>query len=148
MTRETERRKTRLLNVARALRESPIPNAFTMRTYLHGDSYDEFYHDLDAKNWPCGTPACALGHYGARTDLQKTFKVKKVPSFSMDGSDALNVCSRANSYTISYNQSAVLNHFGIDSDQAENLFGPNGCGNAKTAIQAAKFIEKFVKEME
>lgn len=48
--------KERLLNVAKALRESTTPpDLFTMRFVMR----------------ECGTPACALGHYAARGDSAK-----------------------------------------------------------------------------
>lgn len=74
MSRENERQDRRLLNVARALRESPNPKAFTMLRFVHGD--DSFSNTVgSAADW-CGTPACALGHYGSRTDLQKIVKIR------------------------------------------------------------------------
>ena len=52
--------RQRLLNVVRALRESPKPKAFSMDWYGYGPN----------EAFPCGTPQCALGHYAAREDLQ------------------------------------------------------------------------------
>src|SRR6187551_2522759 len=48
----------RLMNVAKALRESPNAGRFDMGCYIHSGSEEE-----GEKNW-CGSPACALGHYG------------------------------------------------------------------------------------
>ena len=50
--------KQRLLNAARAVRESPAPHRFNMDYYLHAD----------------GTPGCVIGHYCARTDLQDAYR--------------------------------------------------------------------------
>lgn len=135
MTRETERQKNRLLNVAKALRESANPEAFTMEAYGYDDSgqIEIFGDNYKTKYASCGTPACALGHYASRTDLQHTFKLKMDGEiYGIDGTH------------LWYDQ-AVLDHFGIDSNESELLFAVDGCGNAKTNIQAAKFIEKFVK---
>ena len=110
--------KKRLLNVARALRESKTPNRFTMRTYAHA---------------ACGTPACALGHYAARGDLQRTLSLKNGELVHRNGE---HVC---------FDSPEVRDHFGITLSQAWGLFAIIGCGNAQTPKQAARFIERFVK---
>lgn len=111
--------KQRLLNVARALRESPNPEMFTMKLYLHS----------------CGTPACALGHYGVRSDLQD--------EFYSDEHGAL-YASGGNPWIFA----AAKAHFDLRDKEADELFDSDGCGNAKTAIDAAEYIEKFVARHE
>lgn len=126
--------KERLLNVARALRESPNPDQFTMQTYSKG----------------CGTPACAFGHYCHRTDLQSEFRLDPngVPIDVQD------------TYEVGYYRGKTLEHFDITEDQSELLFAApdesycdmsdegtlvgGGCGNARTALEAAEWVEKFV----
>lgn len=116
----------RLLNVARALRESPAPEMFTMAKYGH----------------PCGTPACAFGHYCARGDLQD--------EFTLAGFN--NSWPHAGRVPLMYNDDVVLAHFGITREEAHELFhddvsdedGLVGCGNAQTALEAADYIERFV----
>lgn len=115
----------RLLNVARALRESPNPEMFTMCEY--GRS--------------CGTPACALGHYAARQDLQNHLALVKKDKETFPVS-YLSLAKK--NYPISYHDRSVLDHFGIDQWQATKLFGSCGCGGAKTAEAAAEYIERFV----
>lgn len=112
----------RLLNVAKALRESPAPDQFTMGQYAHR----------------CGTPACALGHYAARHDLQGQFVLHQ-------GHDGI-FCVGADDDDVPYHDRRVLHHFGIDGEDAERLFGPTGCGSAKTPIKAAEYIERFVEQ--
>jgi|SRR5882724_1156057 len=51
--------KQRLLNTARAVRESPAPRRFHMGDYLHPD----------------GVPSCVIGHYCARSDLQNIWRI-------------------------------------------------------------------------
>lgn len=130
--------RERLLNVAKALRESPKPEHFDMGTY--GNSH-------------CGTPACAFGHYAARPDLQGEFRLARVPEASSSISrggcgtryDAgiLRVLSPAGK-EIGYWDDSVLRHFGIDEDAADTLFCTEGCDGAETAVQAAEYIENFV----
>jgi len=40
--------------------------------------------------------------------------------------------------------SEILEHFGITFDEANELFNWDGCGNAKTPLEAAAYIEGFV----
>lgn len=109
----------RLLNVALALREVPDVKSFTMRRYMN----------------ECGTPACAIGHYAGRLDLQDL------------------LCIRDGNFSYvdpklgepDYDDPVVLDHFGIDEEEAEELFGGYGCGQARAPIEAAEYIEGFVK---
>ena len=123
----------RLLNVARALRESPNPEKFSMDVYAH----------------PCGTPACAFGHYAARPDLQSAFRLEDGTPVSAEG-----ICRM-------YYLEDVLDHFGITIEDARELFSGGGdpfevedeyrkcgCGGAKTAIEAAEFVERWVEAHE
>lgn len=110
--------KERLLNVAKALREARNPEAFTMRTIAH----------------PCGTPACALGHYAARPDLQDAFILTSEGTLvSTDGESPFEM---------------ELKHFEISAEQEYELFGAWGCADATTPIAAADYIERFVAENE
>jgi hypothetical protein len=115
--------KDRLLNVARALRESPKPEAFYMGEYAQD----------------CGTPACALGHYAHRVDLQDVFMLRDNLVFLCGAPiDAWET-------HYDYYDDDVCDHFGISVGQACELFSANGCGHAKTAIEAAEYIENFVE---
>ena len=105
----------RLLNVAKALRESPQPIMFSMRRFVQH----------------CGTPMCALGHYACRLDLQRTFRIKN-RCLTVDGDD------------IGFDSVKVETHFGISGRECEDLFDAIGCDNAQTNIQAAEYIEGFV----
>lgn len=124
--------KKRLLNVAKALRESKSPQAFTMYYYVHSG----YTTDNKGKVPECGTPACALGHYAARRDLQRTLYIdsKTAVIGTKDGRES------------DYGSYAVLNHFGLDHAQSEELFGGDGCGFATSVKQAALYIERFVKK--
>jgi hypothetical protein len=63
---------------------------------------------------PCGTPACALGHYVKRT--------RRTQSRALD----------------------EAKEFGLRHAEADELFWAGGCGGARTAKQAAKYIQKFI----
>lgn len=111
--------KHRLLNVAKALRESPNPEDFDMTRFTH-----------------CGTPACALGHYAARPDLQQSFSISA--SGLLIGEKGLRV---------SHDGCSVMSHFGLTADEAEDLFGMSGCEGAMTTDDAASYIEHYASEM-
>lgn len=120
--------KARLLRVALALREARNPK-FDMIDYLH----------------PCGTPACAFGHYAVRTDLQGDFRVDRdggrfAVYLTDKGLNLLGYGHLYNTFAGSFNHTT---HFEITTDEWDTLFSHKGCAGAKTAIQAADFIEKF-----
>jgi len=121
-----------LRNVARALRESPRPDMFHMGLYGH----------------PCGTPACALGHYAARPDLnggrlvlaenEEPLRPRWIPRGEMTLTDRLG-------YIATYCDWIVQYEFGLSGSEAHALFnGHDGCGGAKTATEAADYIEAFI----
>lgn len=126
--RKTKVRLDRLRKVVQALREVPREQKphFTMSCYVHN----------------CGTPACALGHFAARRDLQRAFKIVKSVNWSgqriarayCNGDWDLLTCSIA--------------YFGLTGPQADDLFGPVGCNRAETPAQAASYIERFIKRIE
>lgn len=107
--------RERLLNVARACREAKTPEMFSMRRVKH----------------PCGTPACALGQYAARPDLQSEFRL---------GNDTS--CVAVTSGRYSYRR--LCDHFQITEDDCDRLFGVWGCNDARLPIEAAEYIERFV----
>lgn len=109
----------RLLNVATALREAPrsLARKFDMTLYGHN----------------CKTPACAIGHYAFRRDLQRVFRL------SRDGRLIF-----PNGEKTSHSDVTSLRHFGITYDESCELFDDTGCDEAKTPIQAARYIEKFL----
>lgn len=109
-----------VFNVAVALRESRKPEDFTMAAY---------YNDR-------GTPACALGHYAERRDLQKLFQYKFGGITLTKGRDNFNFIINP----------FVLRHFGINEDEAQKLFSDSGCGYSTTALEAARYIEHFLVE--
>lgn len=133
--------KERLLNVAKALRESKNPDMFNMNAY---GSY-------------CGTPACAFGHYAARRDLQDTFEFKPEK-----GPYTCVFLISNHEESITHANKAVLDHFGITGAEAARLFGCESeaeecidenalsetlflCKSAGSANEAADWIERFVE---
>jgi hypothetical protein len=138
-----------LLNVARALRESANPKLFTMERYVWGDTNKWLMREQieDKNNLEfCGTPACALGHYAARRDLQKLLHIEVVKRVDVDRAPHARVVSNTYGSEVCFEDDELTEHFGIDTEDAEDLFGPSGCGGARTPKAAAKYIERFVAE--
>jgi hypothetical protein len=116
----------RLLNVARATREA-LPQDFKMDRFAHS----------------CGTPACAFGHYCARTDLQSAFKLMNLKTLAGDRYEWYPV-DRESEQPVGLLSLLMLIHFDISESQAMELFSTDGCGNARTPEAAASYFERFV----
>jgi hypothetical protein len=117
----------RLLNVVRALHEDPDPENFTM--------------------------LCALGHYAARRDLQRSFRI------AVDEDAAILTSS---GQFVWIDDECVLEHFGLAAEEASELFDIWGCGGSTGTFNeethelegrrcisspkvAARYIERFVR---
>lgn len=123
--------KQRLLNVAKALRESKNPESFSMGMYTR-----------------CGSPGCALGHYASRGDLQQTFVLAESDGVDCPYEDSIETDDLGRIKVgagLTCNAQAICDHFEIDKKQAHELFAGSGCGMATTAKDAARFIEDFVE---
>lgn len=107
--------RERMGNVVRALKEG-VESHFTMRIW----------------GYACGTPACALGHYAHRRDLQQAFKLEYC-LVTARSTDYGSVSRRA------------MDHFGITDIEYCTLFGSNGCGDAQTRDEAVAYIEEFIE---
>lgn len=141
--------KKRLMNVVKALRDAAkndeLVKAFTMRFF--GWSGND-YNKLNQKIERCGTPACALGHYAARKDLQKKFTLATRNNRKTEAGKLIwrnGVPAEFGEYARD-GQMTVSEYFDISKIDVENLFNSDGCDNAKTPTDAANYIEKFVKE--
>lgn len=113
----------RLLNVARACRESEHADKFTMTKFTYS----------------CGTPGCALGNYAGRGDLQKVFSIRW-----SDDLQALDLFFRDRE-TVE-NSVEIQNYFGVSKSEAWRMFSLSGCNNAQTPEAAADYIEQFVRD--
>lgn len=85
---------------------------------------------------PCGAPACAIGHYAAAA-------ASKQRGWGLSQFGVLRYGE-----PIGIFGSEVRAEFDINLTDALNLFDANGCGGARTAKQAAKYIRKLVKSKE
>lgn len=95
-------------------------------------------YNQNATVHPCGTPACAIGHWAVnnkrRWHVNPDFVVYK-PLATDDHFAGLDFIA------------AAEKEFGIGFNQAEELFNERGCGNARTAKAAARYIRKFIKRL-
>lgn len=123
--------RKRLLNVALALRDDYERRKKLPVEAVANDSFDMEYYFR-----PCGSPACALGSYALRQDLQSEFTMRN------------NWIDLAAGVTdlFCYSSPEVLRHFGINDEEASLLFSSDGCDGADNEIEAAEFIEAFARE--
>jgi hypothetical protein len=89
---------------------------------------------------PCGTPACAFGHYaGAHPEKFKIFRPRWGTSQYF--------ITRRHSEGFGNNDEAyelAREEFCLDEDEANELFNGYGCGGAQTSKDAAKYIRFFI----
>lgn len=119
----------RMDNVVRVLDEAPtnLKNSLDM-----GEYFSE-----------CGSPACVLGHYASRPDVQRLLRPgKRRDSY---GGGLMPVAVKSGR-RVGLDSEEVLSHFGITYEEAEELFGGEGCGGATTTKAAAKYVKQFIKE--
>lgn len=84
----------------------------------------------------CGTPACLLGNYALRTDIQHTFKTQAERRLQLLDAEGTSLW---------IDDARVCEHFDISRKQAERLFGRDGCNNAGTDLDAAlAYVEHFM----
>lgn len=131
-----ELHQQRLLTVAQALREAPKKH-FKMSEYAKME-----------EGATCGTPACALGHFAARRDLQSFIRIETMQEWNEYEEDlGLRYTRNHGGYSLTYDDERICNYFGISNPEAEELFGAYGCNRATTPKKAAKYIEQFVKRV-
>jgi hypothetical protein len=134
--------KERLLLAARVLREAAKQRELD-NDHQHHFNMCRFVND-------CGTPACVLGHYAVRKDVQELFALGRENiaqfAYSVRG-ELLYRKSTVHDYRpTDYCSLEVRGHFDVDEAECEALFGPMGCHDALTEEEAADFIEKCVAE--
>lgn len=91
-------------------------------------------YDQEQVTHDCGTPACAIGHWihhsRGRVVLTDNDILLHTEVFGAEGVILVGSAE-----------------FRITGDQSYELFSGRGCGKAKTAKQAARYIRKFVKRV-
>lgn len=113
-----------------------IPRLKNLITALQGAKPENF--TMDKFGTGCGTPACVLGHYAARRDLQRFLKLELC---GPAGCCSLIV---AEDTALLFDAFPIQEHFGLSEKEAQRLFSPEGCGRAKTPAQAIAYIRKFI----
>lgn len=104
-----------------------------------GDAFDmESYGNV-----VCGTPACVLGTYAYRKDVQSEFCLRRDRVYG-----GIGVFVKGTSEEASYDSDIVQEHFGLDYKETEELFGADGCDSAQSEEEAARFIEQFIADKE
>ncbi len=116
-----------LMDAANLLWASSDATSFNMQHYINS----------------CKTPACVLGHYAS-------WKGQKFLEFilpkTLDTGNGVRPQYVEDGELVDYYDQRIADHFGIDTDDAEDLFGPNGCGDAETPWAAAAYIRQFIED--
>jgi hypothetical protein len=84
---------------------------------------------------PCGTPACAIGHWAAANP--RRWRISSI--------GPIGLVEPRNSRPLGVFQEAVK-EFALDAHDYgwDELFSKDGCGSAKNGKQAAKYIRQYV----
>jgi hypothetical protein len=111
---EEEIYKLRLLTLVKCLADERDRRAVDKRGVFDVFNMESFY------NPACKTPACVLGTYASRRDLQTTFTISHNGLSLIEDPDAL----------VWPDDQEVLRHFGITEEEARALFDADGCNDA------------------
>lgn len=117
----------------------PVPNVDALNNLLRSACDAEIinmgvYTDYPQAVNVCPTPACILGHYASRRDLQQSFRLRTGRRGVWYGAAS-----------VGYDSPAVLKHFGITALQGVKLFSGPGCANAYNDKAAViQFLRGFI----
>ena len=112
-----------------ANRESTTP--FSMHNWTWGL--------FGGEHTSCNTPACLMGNYAARPDLQDTFLISKGGS--------LELRLRPNRPLVDYwdVMFTLGHHFDLTAEEVSDLFNGDGCDGARQdRAKAIAYVEDFV----
>lgn len=91
---------------------------------------------------PCGSPACAWGHYVVN-DKRRRQRLLAVAGDNVYHEEVIN---EGAVQLPAMTQAAE--EFALTDDESNSLFDSYGCGNAKSGTEAARFIRNFVKNRQ
>lgn len=93
---------------------------------------------------PCGTPACAIGHYAYRTPARWGWSTWGDLMLAPDAASLPLVFDISRNTEVHGAWRQVMHEFCISIEEVRELFETRGCGNAQTAKEAALYIRGFV----
>lgn len=129
----------RLLELASLLEDIPT---------VHPEGHELRGYDQMHLVHPCGSPACAWGHWM----LSSTDRLERALANAGDfhGGYRQFWVTKEGSTEKEMHRIATIEaarpEFHLDKMECEELFGGQGCGNARTGSQAAAYIRRFVAE--
>lgn len=91
---------------------------------------------------PCGSPACAWGHYVVNNKRRRQ-RILAVAGDDVYQEDVIN----EGPVKLPAMMQAT-EEFALTDDESNSLFESYGCGNAKSGTEAARFIRNFVKNRQ
>lgn len=136
--------KEHMMLLVKANKEMTHPERFTMATYVHNREAPYEINGEESRpplEW-CGTPACVLGNLGAREDLQQLLRIRDGALEFVEhvATDVLNIGS--------YSDERIRDYFDLTTNECYDMFGCDGCNDAKTLDEALAYIESFIADNE
>lgn len=136
--------KEHMLTLLKANREMKHPERFTMGTYVHNREtpYEINGEESNPPQEWCGTPACVLGNFGAREDLQRLLCIRDESLAFVERveRDLLNI--------VSYCDERIASYFDLTTNECYEMFGLDGCNEAKALDAALAYVEDFIANNE
>jgi len=113
-----------------ANRESTAP--FSMHNWTWGLFAEQ-------EHVSCNTPACLMGNYAARTDLQDTFFISARGNLELRSRPHR---ALTDYWDVSF---ALRQHFDLTDEEVNDLFNGNGCDGAQEdRAKAIAYVEAFI----
>ncbi len=109
---------------------------YAVRQFLKNE---DGYYDESRPNPFCGSPACILGNFAAREDLQSVMKLRphNMPVLVLTETDS----------RVYFEDKEIRDLFGLTLEEANDLFSIDGCGEAKNDKErAVRYLRLFYKE--
>lgn len=100
-------------------------------------------YDQTLIHHPCGSPACAWGHYVINNKRRRARILKGLGDDEVYDDAVIN-----EGYVKLPTMVAAGEEFALGEEERNKLFESDGCGRAKTGTEAAKFIRNFVKNRQ
>lgn len=100
-------------------------------------------YDQSTIHHPCGSPACAWGHYVINDKRRRQRILKGLGDEDFYYDEVL-----GEGYVKLPVMAAADDEFALEEQERCELFESFGCGRAKSGTEAAKYIRNFVKNRE
>lgn len=108
----------------------------------HHKRCDDPAYDQTQVLHDCGTPACAFGHWAINNPSKYMLKAKW--NFDRSARGDVDLYLASNCQTFSF-EAEARRDFKLSMEEADELFGSDGCNKARNGKAAAAYIRAFVR---